>query len=386
MSDTAAWAVRLEANRAPGLDRRRFGVETLWRALEPALGDAWSVEDIGRSVLGKPIRALRFGRGPAEVLLWSQMHGDESTATMALADLVHLFAAAPADPTVARIASATRVTLVPMLNPDGAEAFQRENAWGIDLNRDARRLLAPESRSLLELHHRIRPAVGFNLHDQEVRRTAGPGGAQVALAFLAPAGDTAGSYEGARGRARLLASLLATRGAAPLLPGRVARWEDDVYDPRAFGDTSQSTGTATVLVECGGLSNDPEKQRLRTVTAATLLMGLEAIAAGAVENADPEAYAALPLNTRVDHDVHLIGAQVHGLADGPLTADVALLYDDPVAATGLRLAACGDLGGATALVVRDLGGKDVRLAGPAGEPLRPPVGPGAAISVVEPVG
>ena len=34
--------------------------------------------------------------------------------------------------------------MVPMLNPDGAERFQRRNAQGIDINRDALLLQSPE--------------------------------------------------------------------------------------------------------------------------------------------------------------------------------------------------------------------------------------------------
>ncbi|NIQ56614.1 MAG: peptidase M14, partial [Gemmatimonadetes bacterium] len=51
---------------------------------------------------GRPIYAVRFGHGPMRVLLWSQMHGDEPTATMAIAD-IFTFLAASSDPLVERL-------------------------------------------------------------------------------------------------------------------------------------------------------------------------------------------------------------------------------------------------------------------------------------------
>ena len=76
-------------------------------------------------------------------MLWSQMHGDESTATMALADIFRFLVEAPGDSLRERLRNRLTIVFIPMLNPDGAEVFQRENAVGIDVNRDARRLSTP---------------------------------------------------------------------------------------------------------------------------------------------------------------------------------------------------------------------------------------------------
>src|SRR5690606_38997105 len=122
-------------------------------------------EEIGRSVQGRPLVALHMGDGPVTVLAWSQMHGDESTASMALLDLVHWIVSDDPDPLRDRLLASVTLTLVPMLNPDGAELFQRHNALGIDINRDARRLSTPEARALKALRDRIEPDFGFNLHD-----------------------------------------------------------------------------------------------------------------------------------------------------------------------------------------------------------------------------
>src|SRR5688572_12140045 len=70
-----------EKHRASAIASRRFSHAELWGALEPFLrAPALSVTEVGRSIQGRPIRAVSFGTGPVTVLLWSQMHGDESTA------------------------------------------------------------------------------------------------------------------------------------------------------------------------------------------------------------------------------------------------------------------------------------------------------------------
>jgi len=102
------------------------------------------VEEIGKSVEGRSINHLWFGRGPYHVLLWSQMHGDEPTATAALFDVFEQFRRHRDEPAFALILDSLTIHAVPMLNPDGAERFQRRNAQGIDINRDALRLQTPE--------------------------------------------------------------------------------------------------------------------------------------------------------------------------------------------------------------------------------------------------
>ncbi len=49
--------------------------------------DLFTMEKIGESVEGRAINHVKTGNGPFGVVLWSQMHGDEATATSALFDL-----------------------------------------------------------------------------------------------------------------------------------------------------------------------------------------------------------------------------------------------------------------------------------------------------------
>ncbi len=56
-------------------------------AIVDASPDLFTMEKIGESVEGRSINYVRVGNGPTGVMLWSQMHGDEPTATAALFDV-----------------------------------------------------------------------------------------------------------------------------------------------------------------------------------------------------------------------------------------------------------------------------------------------------------
>ena len=71
--------------KVPGLEDRRFSHAELWAAIEPYIGRAVSDRVVGESAEGRSIPLLTYGSGPVPILLWSQMHGNESTATMAMA-------------------------------------------------------------------------------------------------------------------------------------------------------------------------------------------------------------------------------------------------------------------------------------------------------------
>ena len=342
-------------HRVAAITERRFTQQQFWTAIEPSLrSPKVRVTEVGRSIQGRPIRAVTFGNGPTKVLLWSQMHGDESTATMALADIFAFLTDAAKDPLRDRIERALTVVVVPMLNPDGAELFQRENAAGIDINRDARRLSSPEARALKALRDSLQPAFGFNLHDQNARTLTGARGRQVAIALLAPASDVNERFEGARANARLVAS-----GIAELLqreiPGRVGRY-DEGFNVRAFGDNMQHWGTATVLIESGALPGDPQKQRLRAINVAAILSAFDAMATGSWRTADPAIYDALGVNDRSANDLLVRGGSIVLPNGRTLVADISLNYEESVAKLRPRLREVGDLSDVTALDTLDASG------------------------------
>lgn len=344
-----------ERHRVDAIGDRRFTHAEYWRALAPSLrSPRLRVDEVGRSMQGRELRTITFGAGPTTVMLWSQMHGDESTATMALADIFAWLAAPGSDALRDRLGERLTITFLPMLNPDGAERFQRENAAGIDINRDARNLSTPEGQALKALRDRLQPQFGFNLHDQNARTRVGRNGVQAGIALLAPAADAERSWGPVRSRARLVAAGIA-RNLGTTIPNRVAKY-DDAFNPRAFGDLMQTWGTSTVLIESGALPDDPDKQELRKINVAAILGALEAIATGGYAEADPNEYEQLLFNTGGAYDLLVRGGLLVIEGSPPLRADVAINFDDPVARTGGRVREVGDLSAVVAIDTVDAAG------------------------------
>ena len=53
------------------------------------LPPAFKISTVGFSVKQQPIKAIEFGEGKVKILIWSQMHGNESTTTKGLFDYLH---------------------------------------------------------------------------------------------------------------------------------------------------------------------------------------------------------------------------------------------------------------------------------------------------------
>src|SRR5690606_18462702 len=104
----APWSERLaiaEQYRIDAMPERRFTHTEFWAAIAPSLkSERLRAADVGRSMLQRELRTITCGNGPVKVLLWSQMHGDEATASMALADIFNFLAAAPPSPLRDRLA------------------------------------------------------------------------------------------------------------------------------------------------------------------------------------------------------------------------------------------------------------------------------------------
>lgn len=293
--------------RVAGLDDRTFAPEQWWEVATPlATGTAgFQVEQVGESAEGRPLRHVAWGEGDTTVLLWSQMHGDESTASMALADLFHFLGAWPGHPLVERLRAGTTLHFLPVMNPDGAARFQRRNAQGIDINRDARALATPEGRALHGLRERLQPDFGFNLHDQDVGTRAGDSDRGTAIALLAPAYNEAREVDALRGRA-IEVSVVIRSILEPYIAGHIAKW-DDTFNPRAFGDLTAAAGVSTILIESGGIAGDLQKQQLRKLNFLALVGALDAIATGRYAGLSHAPYTDLPENADTWPDLLIAG-------------------------------------------------------------------------------
>ena len=296
----------------------------------------FAVADEGRSAEGRRLPVLRLGTGPLKVLLWSQMHGDEPTATSALVDAVEYLGRTRTSEATARLLSRLTIYLLPMLNPDGAERTTRRNAQGIDINRDALRLQTPEGRFLKAVRDRFAPSFGYNLHNQSPLTSAGPGGPQVALAVLSVAYDEPATENDGRRATKRLA--LAVRDAvAPWAAGKVARYDAD-YSARAFGDSMTRWGTPTLLIETGGWNGPDEAGMLVRLNFVSILSSLGTLAEGALESLDPKDYDAIPVLVREGlFDLVVREATVlNGAGLPPYVADVAINRPVPFGGTGPR--------------------------------------------------
>jgi hypothetical protein len=266
-------------------------VERRIKALDPAM---FAVREAGTSVEGRSIYYVKTGTGPMDVLLWSQMHGDEATATSALFDVFEFLRRHRDEPVASRILAGLTLHVVPMLNPVGAEPFQRRNAQGIDINRDALNLSTPEARLLKQLRDEIEPQVGFNLHNQSWRTTVGTPPQPAAISLLSVAYDEARTVNAGRVLTKKLAATVRD-AIEPLAAGRIGRY-DDSFEVRAFGDNITLWGTPVMLIETGpwpAANPDPELVRLNFIA---ILSSLDALATGRVHAADPARYDSLPVN------------------------------------------------------------------------------------------
>jgi hypothetical protein len=347
---------RFVATPAPCLRHAELG-ERL-RALEARHQGRVAIEEVGRSVQGRPLYLATLGTGLRKVLLWSQMHGDEPSATPALLDVADTLLSWDA-PEPRSILEGLTLLMVPMLNPDGAERYARRNAQAIDVNRDALSLTTPEGRALKAVRDRFQPELGFNLHDQSRRTTVGDTGVLATVSLLAVSGDRAGTLTPGRARAKRVCSVVA-RALAPFVPGGVARYDED-WNPRAFGDNLTAWGTPVVLIESGGVPPGRPLSDLTRLDYVALLTALHGLARDdlAGETADP--YESLPRNAeKLWTDVLLEGGRLwQPDAGDPYRADVAfdLLDRDPL------VASCAEPGWPGASRIREVG--DGRVLGTA---------------------
>jgi hypothetical protein len=289
---------------------------------DPKIQNNYSVKLLGRSIENREIYSIEFGEGENTVLLWSQMHGDEPTATMALFDLLSFL---KADDELNEIRNQIKKNLklifVPMLNPDGAERITRQNAAGIDLNRDAKRLQSPESKILLNLVEEYKPKFGFNLHDQDFRWSVGNTNKLAAISLLAPVYDYEKSINSSRLNAIKLVAQL-RRSFEKYLPNKIARYKDD-YEPRSFGDLIAGKNVSTVLIESGRDINDHNKFFYRKINFMMLLFSFTEIINNSYSEINISEYFEIPTNGNFMFDLILRNVTYQTLG-GKALIDIAI--------------------------------------------------------------
>ncbi|MFL6466778.1 MAG: M14 family zinc carboxypeptidase [Pyrinomonadaceae bacterium] len=252
------------------------------------------VDEVGRSFANREIYQVEWGKGPKRVFLWSQMHGDEPTATSALIDMFTVLQKNRHKEWVKRIEKELTIRAVPMLNPDGAELYIRRNLQGIDINRDALNLVTPEARLLKQLREAWLPEIGFNLHNQNELTTAGNTNQQASISFLVVYGDEAKTESEAMLRNKRIVVLM-TEAIRQFIPGHISRYGDE-YTATAFGDSFSAWGTPVILIETGALHGKDEMYLVK-INFIAFLTAMRALADGSEKAADPVRYFDLPNNS-----------------------------------------------------------------------------------------
>ncbi|WP_420399519.1 M14 family metallopeptidase [Flagellimonas sp.] len=269
--------------------------------------DSSLVETIGSSALGNAIFSITLGRGPKKVLVWSQMHGNESTTTKAVLDLINCLIAE--DDLSQSILENCTLCIVPILNPDGANAYTRVNANEVDLNRDAKDRTQPESVVLRELFERFQPDFCFNLHDQRTLFSAGNTDKPATVSFLSPSNNPERTVDQTRTIAMQLIVAM-NRMLQNQIPGQVGRY-DDGFNENCIGDTFQMLGVPTILFEAGHFQEDYQREETRKYIFMALLEVLGVISKNRIAEFQHQEYFDIPENEKLFfdilvHNAHLI--------------------------------------------------------------------------------
>lgn len=253
----------------------------------------------GTSVEGIPIHIITIGSGPVKVLMWSQMHGNESTTTKALLDLLVFFS--KGNGIAKQILTNCTLTLIPILNPDGAALYTRFNANEVDLNRDAQDRSQPESKLLRRIYDAFEPDFCFNLHDQRTIFNVGTTSKPATVSFLAPAADADRSETTSRIVSMQLITVM-NKVLQNIIPGAVGRY-DDSFNANCIGDCFQMLGTPTVLIEAGHTAGDYQREHTRQYVFFAILAGLEGIANRSLGKEQKQQYHNIPENNKLFFDL-----------------------------------------------------------------------------------
>jgi hypothetical protein len=281
------------------------------------------LKEEGKSVLGQSIYSVEFGNGPKRVLMWSQMHGNESTTTKAILDFLNFLVVNENDGFKNSTFEDCTIKIILVLNPDGLKAYSRENANKIDLNRDAKNLSQPESKLLRKVFEEFKPDYGFNLHDQRSIFSAGEQAKPATLSFLAPAYNNEKQINDNRKKAMQLIVGI-NNYLQTVLTNQIGRYSD-VFNINCVGDYFQGKNCATLLFEAGHFPDDYQREETRKFVFMALFSSISQIIAGTYKNHDINDYENIPKNEKLFFDVLIRNANVNGALK-----DVGILYVEQI--------------------------------------------------------
>ena len=280
--------------------------------------------EIGRSELNKPIYKLTLGKGPKNILLWTQMHGNETTGTLSCLDLLKFFE--NENNCSHEILSKFTLDIIFMLNPDGAEIWTRRNRLGIDINRDFLTASSIEMQVLKKTASEKKYDLAFNLHDQ--RTIFGVEGKKepATLAFLSPSESVDRKVTETRKKSMgLIADIY--QEISKLLPNKISRFTDEFY-PRSVGDNFQKLGIPTILFEGGHFPKDYYRQKTRRYFTLSLITALYYASVKDEWQKGYELYNEIPNNSLSFFDIIFRNVRIR--EDKKETVDIGIQYVEKI--------------------------------------------------------
>ena len=274
-----------------------FGRYITLKDIEPLL-EKLSTDIIGTSVQGKPIYKYTIGSGKIRIFMWSQMHGNESTTTKALFDFLNVLNSD--DELGVKLLSHFTFCLLPMVNPDGAELYTRENANKVDLNRDSINLSQPESQLLRKTFDEFKPDFCYNLHDQRTIFGAGSTGNVATVSFLAPSFNDNRDINDVRIKAMNVIVAM-NNELQKYIPNQVGRF-DDGFNLNCIGDMFTFLNVPTILFEAGHYQDDYYREFTRKMIFIALVSGLTDIYENDIVDNEIDVYLQIPQNNVVFYD------------------------------------------------------------------------------------
>lgn len=282
--------------------------------------DLYDISVLGESELGKNIYQIKMGHGKKRVLAWSQMHGNESTTTKAIFDFLYFLQQKVLfkEPINEFYENCT-VFIIPMLNPDGASLYTRENANSVDLNRDAQNLTQKESKILKNAFETIQPDLCLNLHGQRTIYGLDTN-LPATVSFLTPAANEERSITDAR---KISMQYIAQMNKVlqERIPGQIGRY-DDSFNNNCFGDYFQMQDVPVILFEAGHYDKDYNREYTRKCILLALmnLFGFVPSEPGSVSS-----YFEIPENNKNYCDI-LLRDVLLGEYDGNM--DIAIQFTE----------------------------------------------------------
>ncbi len=278
---------------------------------------------IGKSVLKNPIYGLEIGHGKIKILIWSQMHGNESTTTKAIFDFFNLLQSETE--LAKKYLENITFYFIPMLNPDGSKLYTRENANGIDLNRDAQNQSEPESKILMEIYHSFKPDFCYNMHDQRTIYGVGSTNKPATVSFLAPSYNEERDVNPSRGKAMQIIGSM-NDVLKQYIPDQIGRF-DDGFNFNCVGDTFQYHKTPTILFESGHFPNDYDREQTRKYIFIALLSSFNTIIENVFENNKIDVYMNIPQNNTAFFDIIYKNVKINYDNSENLT-NIAIQYNE----------------------------------------------------------